>query len=243
MAPLDFETLYLRARTIEKRIYSDEIVAQLPIIDKTDIHYQEWRIRKSSLSKLSDHINKKGAPVSILEIGCGNGWFANQLALLHNVTVCGIDPNRKEIEQAKKVFQKNPNLKFLLGDLQANQSVLLKYDIILLAGTIQYFPDLNNLLNRIMQLLTDKGEIHIIDSPFYSLKEIAAAKKRTLNYYSKLGVPELSEFYHHHSLTELSSYSPKFLQRPKRSILFLKKCFGLPASPFPWVVILAQENK
>lgn len=241
MATIDFESLYLRARTLEKRIYSDEVVAQLPVVAKDHPHKKEWSIRQLSLDRLSDHIKKTSAPLSILEIGCGNGWLSNKLAVLVNAKVCGIDLNKKEIEQAKIVFRQNPNVNFIYGNFRSDLDPLARYDIIILAATIQYLKDPASLLSELLQLLNKNGEIHIMDSPFYSNKELPIAKKRTKAYYEALGVPELSPFYHHHSLAGLSHFSLKFLYRPIRFKTLVKKCFGMIESPFPWIMIKTMK--
>ena len=68
--------MYLASRKKENRIYSDEQVVQLPFIEPTHIHYHEWQVRKRSALRLIHYLEKKNKPLSILEIGCGNGWLS-----------------------------------------------------------------------------------------------------------------------------------------------------------------------
>ena len=56
---LRFEELYFKVREKEKRIYSDEAVKLLPLVDVNHPHSKEWMIRKSSFEKLSDYLKKK----------------------------------------------------------------------------------------------------------------------------------------------------------------------------------------
>ena len=84
-----FETLYLRVREKEKRIYTDEQTARLPQISQQHPHYKEWLIREQSCNKLLQYIKKKECQLDILEVGCGNGWLSAQLAKAHGVETTG----------------------------------------------------------------------------------------------------------------------------------------------------------
>ncbi|HCK65663.1 MAG TPA: hypothetical protein DHW49_05310, partial [Anaerolineae bacterium] len=88
--------------------------------------------------------------------------------------------------------------------------------------------------------LKPKGEIHILDSAFYADDEIPQAMKRSEEYYSSLGFPEMSRYYFHHRVSELQKFSPKWLYRPNLFALRIKRMFGKVDSPFPWVMIKSQ---
>src|SRR5687767_5432876 len=78
---LAFEKTYIGLRQKEGRMYSDEELLQLPVVPKEHPHYREWQIRRRSCNRLIHHLEKKRSLLKILEIGCGNGWMAHQLAL------------------------------------------------------------------------------------------------------------------------------------------------------------------
>jgi len=65
----DFESLYIRLRKKEGRIYTDEEVKVLPDIAITHPHYKEWQFRKQSAQRLIDHLTQKKRSLEILEIG------------------------------------------------------------------------------------------------------------------------------------------------------------------------------
>ena len=78
-----------------------------------------------------------------MELGCGNGWLTHHLAMIKNSYVVGVDINRFELEQAARVFNNFNNHKFFYADVFADYFKLGDFDIILLAGSIQYFKDLS----------------------------------------------------------------------------------------------------
>ena len=101
---------------------------------------------------------------------------------------------------------------------------------------MQYFEDFEELIQQLETFLKPKGEIHIIDSPFYKLSEIEAAKQRTKGYYQKMGVPQMSDYYFHHSVALLKEF--KVLYKPKNSIV--SKMFQKKDSPFMWLLYVKK---
>jgi ubiquinone/menaquinone biosynthesis C-methylase UbiE len=229
----DFEAAYIALRRKENRVYSDVEVAQLPDIDVQHQHHKEWMIRKASAKKLINHLIKKNKPLKILEVGCGNGWLSNQLSGIENSEVTGLDINAEELKQAKRVFNNNRQLKFVYGEIGSYSLSGCKFDEIIFAASIQYFQSLKEIIHVSLNMLEQSGEVHIIDSPFYSKEEAVTAKKRSKDYYTKLGFPGMAEFYFHHNIDELQPYNFKVIYKPSiiRNKLFRNN------SPFPWLCI------
>ncbi len=221
----NFEKIYTRLRQKEGRIYPDEEVANLPSINNNHQHYKEWVIRKHSCKALVNYIKQKGTFLNILEVGCGNGWLAAQLATAFDAEVTGLDINSRELEQAKRVFNNIPNLNFIQGNLQTDYLKDRKFDLIIFAASIQYFSSLKQIIAIAVEHLTLLGEIHIMDSPFYQQHEMEAARQRTKTYYSAVGFAEMSDYYHHHTINELDSFQYKILHHPYswKTKLFIKK--------------------
>ena len=107
-----FEDLYLTVRQKEGRFYTDEQVSQLPDIEEIHPYFHEWQMRARSGGRLINYLQKKNKPLSILEIGCGNGWLSAKMAGLNGALVTGLDANKPEIEQARRVF-KNSSVRFI----------------------------------------------------------------------------------------------------------------------------------
>lgn len=226
----EFERLYLETRNSESRVLIDEEVKLLPLTDFNYKLHAEWNLRKQTSDRFLYYLNKKTFK-TILDIGCGNGWFTNLLAQSNlDSKVIGIDINKVELEQASIIFNSD-NLQFLYFDIFDDLSLFdSKFDLITLNASAQYFPDFENLLGRIKQFLTPNGEIHILDSPFYKKQEIAQAKERTKQYYKSLGSEELSDFYHHHSYSELNDF--EIFYRPLKGLK--RRILNKKESPFYW---------
>ncbi|MHA7057567.1 class I SAM-dependent methyltransferase [Aquimarina sp. M1] len=218
--------IYITVRKKEKRILSDIEVKKLPYLKR-----DEWPLRIKSTERFESYIASKKRGLQILTIGCGNGWFSNRIATVSKDNqVIGLDVNREELEQAANVFSKN-NLHFVYADIfKVNEQFISQFDIIILNGAVQYFEDFKVLISVLKLFLKPKGEIHIIDSPFYNVIEIPAAKKRTKTYYSELGVPEMANHYFHHDESLLSDFS--ILYSYKWNIIH--KVLGKKESPFSW---------
>jgi SAM-dependent methyltransferase len=227
-----FSTSYVELRTKEGRILLDKEVFELPDTDNANPNKKEWALRKRSTLRFIKYLNSKDINLSILDVGCGNGWFSHRMASSSKGhSVVGLDINEMELEQAVRVFNSH-NIEFVYGDLFKIENVFEnRFDLIILNASVQYFEDFGKLFSQLKRFLKNNGEIHIIDSPFYKESEIDDARKRTEDYYTTLGFPEMSDHYHHHSINEIREF--EVMYKPGAS-LFNK--LGLAKdSPFMWL--------
>ena len=229
----DFEQLYLALRQKEGRVYTDKEVLLLPYINSTHPKYDEWKIRTRSFKKLLNYIKHRPAGLRILEVGCGNGWLSARIAGAANAIVTGIDINKTELEQAQRVFSKQPGVHFIHGDLRTGTINEKNFDMIVFAASVQYFSPLNEIIDHARKYLVPGGEIHILDSHFYSQDELMAARQRTKDYYDSLGFPQMANHYYHHSMKALDQYNYTILGDPYS---WKNKLSGTK-NPFYWVVL------
>lgn len=227
----DFEQLYIQVRKKENRLYTDEEVALLPAVKKSNIHYKEWLIRQRSCNRLLTYLKRKNKPLKILEVGCGNGWLSSKLAEVKNSSVIGLDINLTEIKQAEEVFNK-PNLLFLYAAIENNQLPKDIFDVIVFAASIQYFSDFKKVIESALPLLNFSGEIHILDTNFYNVKNVEAAKARTAAYYNAIGFSSMSKYYFHHLWQHVRPFSHTVLNNPGYFINNILK-----NKIFPWIKI------
>jgi ubiquinone/menaquinone biosynthesis C-methylase UbiE len=234
-----FEKNYIDLRKREHRVYSDDVLLKLPDFDGSDPLKKEWTIRKITLNKLINYFNKKHHKQLILELGCGNGWLAHQLASSVNSEVVALDKNETELLQGARLFSGSQNLSFVYADVFTADIKKGTFDIILLASSVQYFSHLKQLVEKLLPLLNPYGEIHIVDSPIYkSLTHSLEAQKRSHNYFNAQGVPEMANNYFHHELTELKNFKHAILFNPNSLIsIFKRKLLRIPQSSFPWIMI------
>lgn len=225
------EALYLEVRHREGRVLADEVVKNLPLVSKLSLYAKEWTWRQRSFQRFMASLPKE-SPLRILDLGCGNGWMANRLAENPNWEVVAIDLNQEELEQGARLFGRS-NLKFYYADILEDKYPNQHFDIILLAASVQYFPDLRLLIEELRKHLASMGQIHLLDSPCYKTREDqTAAHQRTSDYYQKIGVPEMARFYHHHGWEVVKALGGKDLNNTLW-INILQKTGWL--SPFPWL--------
>ena len=232
----EFEDLYLKVREREKRIYSDLEVSKLPSISPGSPHFREWKLRKRSLQRFTNYIQKYNDKLNLLDVGSGNGWFSANIANRSSIDIYALDVNKFELEQAARVFNFK-NIFFICGNISDNIFEEHSYDIITLNSSVQYFDGLDKLIKRLFYFLTDEGEIHILDSPIYNQNELAGAKERTARYYISTGFPIMAKYYYHHTFNEFKDFNYKILYDPKAVKNNLKKIFRFKDSPFPWIRI------
>lgn len=231
---------YLRARALEGRLYSDQLVAGLPAVPSTHPFAAEWRLRADSAGRLVRYLGRLPGPLRVIEVGCGNGWLAHAIAGINGSEVVGLDGNSLELGQAARVFQAVPNLRFVRGDATVTGCPLDQPTVIVLASFIQYVPDLAALTTRLLGWLVPDGELHILDSPLYSTAEIAGAKARSRRHYERLGVPEMIDVYRQHAWSELDGFDLDVLHSPDRFMPRLeRRLLHRQRSPFPWIRIRA----
>jgi SAM-dependent methyltransferase len=230
-SPLSFEEYYVLLRSREGRLYTDDVVKNLPLVSRKDPFNQEWILRRQSSGRLVEYFKNKNSPLRILEVGCGNGWLCHLLADIPGAKVTGSDINKTELLQAARVFQK-PNLEFIQSDIRSGDTAFPLFDMIIFAASVQYFSSLPRILRAALDLLKPGGEIHILDSFFYKEDQIQTAKKRTADYYESLGLPGFALHYFHHSTEQLAKFHPVLMYHPSRfKNLFRKQ------NPFPWYCI------
>lgn len=231
----NFEEKYISLRKKENRLYTDEQLRWLPEIGRSHPHYKEWELRKTSCNKLIQHLSNKKTGLNMLEVGCGNGWLCHHLSKIPGSNVAGIDINKTELEQAQRVFDHIENVEFFYGGIDNERVKNEKFDAVIFAASIQYFPSLDNIIPAALQLLNQAGEIHILDSHFYRSSELEVARKRSFDYYESLQFAEMTQYYFHHCIDELNMYHHKIFYNPD---LFVNR-FIKNKNPFPWICIYA----
>ncbi len=239
----EFEKTYSDLREKENRIYPDEIIQKLPSLPEALPQEHEWVVRGITMRNLIKYLSRKNHNGPILELGCGNGWLAHQLAISLHREICAIDINKSELLQGARLFKTSGNLIFVCGNIFRVDFKKRTFDTILLPSSVQYFPNLKQLINRLFEILKPSGEIHIVDSPFYrSATESKDAKKRSYNYFDSRGLREMTNHYFHHTLLDLKEFNPTVLFNPNSLIPLIKrKILKIPQAVFPWVLIKSNE--
>ena len=228
-----FEKQYVQVRSLEGRLYTDEELIRLPDIGPAHPHFLEWQTRKRSAKRLLRYLSARKTSMDILEVGCGNGWLAHQLADLPGTRVIGVDINFTELQQAARVFNNDPNLRFIHGDIRSGILGERRFDHILFAATLEHFASAKKILHFCLSYLNPGGEIHLLDTGFCRPEEVKIEDRRTLAYYTSFGYPEMADYYFHHTLADLRSFNYTILYNPRD----LRHRWSGSKSPFPWIRI------
>ena len=231
-----FEEQYIHIRQKEQRLYDNKTLLQLPVVSPDDPHYSEWKIRSASALKLKKYLSRHQQSFNIAEIGCGNGWLSNLLASVNGIHVTGIDINETELKQAAAAFKNTPNLKFEYGDIRTGVLCNKKFDHIIFAASIQYFPSLKEIIRYSIEQLTGTGEIHILDSPLYTTAQRDDARARTIIYFDTQEASVMSNYYYHHTWNDLVGLHYKLLYKPSLFQHYILQ----NKNPFPWISIPKQ---
>lgn len=232
-----FEKTYLELRGRENRILPDDVVSVLPDVDKSCSNKREWAMRKSSLCEVMRNLKKSNAK-RVLELGCGNGWFAHKISSL-KVEICAVDVNEIELIQGARVFKSDRNLFFAYADIFTSVFNPIKFDAIILSGSAQYFSSLETLFKKLLDLLESDGRIYIADSPFYSSKAAAEnARERSLDHFRSLKISNMADHYFHHTFDDLKGFKYKILYHPGSVISLIRRKILLQSlSVFPLICI------
>lgn len=223
----EFEKVYTSVRDKEGRMLSDAEVCALPNSKRLP---KEWQKRTWTAERFRAYAQKK--PFSkILEIGCGNGWFSNWLAS-EGRKVIGLDVGAIELQQAARCFQGN-NVEFVCC---SDWSLLPAsyFDCIVFNGSLHYFQLDAAFWQQLYRMLKPQGEIHVLDTPFYTSKKAQEAWERSANYFENLGENHAINYYHQLRFDQLPA-DHQVLYQPSR---LLNKFFSA-RSPFPWIKIHA----
>lgn len=232
--PLEaFEKAYLNVRKKEARILEDGEVKQLPNISSRHPHAPEWAIRKKTVRLFREYLMLR-KPAHLLEIGCGNGWFANTVSDLAG-HVTGLDVGSEELEQAARCFGGENRSFVCCSDWELLPEG--RYDLIVFNASIQYFQLNAAFFDSLYRLLAPGGTVHLLDSPFYAKKEQPAAADRSLRYYNSLKSPETAAYYRHHTLEELPD-GFQVVRKPSamRRNLLLPGRIKARLYPFYWIL-------
>ena len=232
-----FEKDYLGIRAKEKRVFNIEEIRKLPQVSADSPHASEWKMRAGSIDRFIRYL-KKRKPVTIIDIGCGNGFFSNIISTYAN-NVYGVDVNLLELQQAAVAFEANPKLQWYYLDIFSEYAFEEDtIDLITFCCSFQYFTEVEALIHKCSSLLKPGGSIHIIDTPFYPKQDLERARKATAQYYHNLGFDTLAQHYFHHSIEQIKAFDPIIHYQPNRN--FFSSLFRKNDSPFPWIEIRKQ---
>ena len=143
--------------------------------------YKSWReifpkyLKAPYFAYLSNFPKKVGSDFKILELSCGMGEFSFDISEITQANVLAIDISDKSIEVCRKQLARylNPNLTFLVSDVETLEVPEKSFDIVCVSGSLSYI-DLDVILKNIKKWLKPEGSFICVDTlghnPLYNAK-------------------------------------------------------------------------
>lgn len=206
-------------RKKDNRIWSDEEAIEFPKTFFYNLHREEWSIKAEMADAVRNYLYHEAKSVySVLEVGCGCGWFSNILSHFTKGSIIGIDQGASQIEQATRLFAKE-NLAFRRGDFFQTRLRKNSFDFIILIDSHQWQGSLDEITARAKTLLTPGGELHILSSSLPSNRTIQKQQEVFAQYCSDKLMGSVPQHLHWASKEDFFANgfeelnSPSFLNR------------------------------
>lgn len=154
----------------EKKTYHDYVIKDGKFIGQFDEMYADFNdpwtqsIQPNKYSRMAGIIHVKNFQInSILECGCGLGYYANWIKHETNISPKSVDISAVAIEKAKTLF---PHLDFEVADICKDLPKYTDYDCVMLSEIIWYIlPNLKDIFEYLAKHY--KGKYLMINQVFY----------------------------------------------------------------------------
>jgi 2-polyprenyl-3-methyl-5-hydroxy-6-metoxy-1,4-benzoquinol methylase len=162
------ERLYTNIK-IEERVKNDFIPDLKNIVDCNYFYLSPFRRKYTAELSLRPAVNfaineikKQNNIKTILDVGCGNGWFALEMAR-NGYEVTGIDISDSNIKIARKTYNRVKKLedlklvKYVVDNFLTHDFDKEKFDCVSCIGSLHHMPNPNFVINKIKKLLKPNG--------------------------------------------------------------------------------------
>jgi len=145
-------------------IFSSPILEEKEISElysKSTFNYvsESKYLQKTYVEYFKRHVFKdKFAQKKILEIGCGNGFFLEELEKIGAKNLFGVEPGRASVDKAKQSIKKNIKVAMFKKGLFAKES----FDVVCCFHTFDHIVNPDIFLDAIFQLLRKNGKVFFV---------------------------------------------------------------------------------
>ena len=163
---------YELIRQAEGRKESDAGYSQLPFTPAEHPLATMWAERAASFQFLKDSVLPRGTAsnLTVLDLGAGNGWLSNQLALMDH-TVAAVDLTVNEFDG----LGVHPHYSADFVPIQAEFDQLPlgseQFDVVIFNASFHYSANYLPTLQEAMRVCKRNGRIIIMDTPIYQKSE------------------------------------------------------------------------
>jgi malonyl-CoA O-methyltransferase len=198
---------------------SNRTLTPLEAYNKWAASYSE---EKNPVKELSNNLVIKFLPnlqnKTILDFGCGTGYFCSMAKKLGALEVTGIDLSPAMVDAAKKNC---PEGKFFAGNISDIELKENYFDVAIAALVLAHLPEFKSSLLKILKALKPDGKMIITDfHPFLTLsgakrtfKDSASGKQFEIEHHVHL-FSEYFSFLKEHGFTIEAFDEPTYLDKP-----------------------------
>ena len=136
------------SQEIQNKLWSRQTQDWANIQEKTGFSGYEYALNQL---ELNEHVN-------LLDVGCGSGIFSD-FAQSKGISITGIDACENLIKHA---IQRNPNVRFLEGDMEELPFSNGSFDVVCGFNSFQYAENIKNAFTEAKRVLRDKGKIVVM---------------------------------------------------------------------------------
>ncbi|OGK16191.1 hypothetical protein A2774_04930 [Candidatus Roizmanbacteria bacterium RIFCSPHIGHO2_01_FULL_39_12c] len=119
---------------------------------KNSKRFENLKFKNSNLFRISDLGFRISQPMTLLEIGCGNGFFLKE-AYRQGFDVYGVEPGKSSVAKAKPVIRK----KIIVDIFKPGQFEKNFFDVICCFQTFDHIPNPNTMLDESYKILKKDG--------------------------------------------------------------------------------------
>jgi ubiquinone/menaquinone biosynthesis C-methylase UbiE/uncharacterized protein YbaR (Trm112 family) len=180
-----FITDYERVRHFEGRFSAEaSYYRALPFQDLSGRFSADWKIRAASFRALTKVLPAKS---KVLDLGAGNGWLSNRLALAGH-TVCAVDLLVNAEDGLGAWKQYDSTFTTIQAEFIALPIPDSSVDVVIFNASLHYAESYKQTLGESLRVLHPNGIVIIMDSPVYQAAEsgqkmIAERKQQFLSRY------------------------------------------------------------
>lgn len=176
---------YAAHREAEGRGYSGGELLALPYV-RSGPFARQWAVRARSFEAFLSRLLRPMAaaarrPLTVLDLGAGNGWLSYRIALeghcataldIRNDGVDGLGASQPFVQRAEG------RLRLTVADFEDIPAPDASFDIAVFNASLHYATDLAAVLAEAARVVRPGGRLAILDSPFYRREADGAAMVR-----------------------------------------------------------------
>lgn len=158
----------------------------------------------------------------VLDLGCGEGFVINKLSKFYSyLEITGVDIDTKALDLARNL---NPRAKFIECDINNFQCEKKSFELVMLIEVLEHMKKPDEILRIVKNITSKYALISIPHEPLFRISNFLRCK----NFFRFGNDPE-----------HLQNWTKKqFLGLLKNDGFKILKI----ATPFPWVIVLAEVS-